>query len=126
MKFLFDNNLGIKLAKGMQGFGEDAVHVTEVSLQNVPDSQLFQYASQHNMVIISRDLRMRRNPAEHHAIRKYKIGIFFLGGKNRNTCQLIEQTVRNWRQIKERAASKKTPFAFLIPPKGIKFDSYPL
>jgi predicted nuclease of predicted toxin-antitoxin system len=126
MKFLFDNNLGIKLAKGMQGFGENAVHVTEVFLQNVPDSQLFQYASQHSMFIISRDLRMRRNPAEHDAIRKYRVGIFFLGGKNRDTCQLIEQTVRNWRQMKERAAEERRPFAFLIPPKGTKFESYSL
>lgn len=30
MRFFFDNNLSPGLARGMKGFGEDVVHLTEV------------------------------------------------------------------------------------------------
>ena len=53
-------------------------------------------------------------------------GAFFMGGKNRNACQLIQQLVRNWPRMKEIAEKTRRPFAFRIRPKGAKFDLLPL
>jgi hypothetical protein len=68
--------------------------------------------------LITRDDRIRRRPNELAAFRQHNVGAFFLGGKNRTRCELIQQTVRNWPQIKELAAKTHRPFAFRVPPSG--------
>ena len=50
-------------------------------------------------------------------------GAFFMGGKNRNRCQLIQQLVRNWPRMKELAKKTRVPFAFRVPPSGTKFTT---
>ena len=37
MKCFFDENLGKQLAVGLRGFGEDAIHLTEVFTPGTPD-----------------------------------------------------------------------------------------
>ena len=59
-------------------------------------------------------------------MKEHEVGAFFMGGKNRNRCELIQQLVRNWPRMKELARKTPVPFAFQIPPSGTKFRLLPL
>lgn len=121
MRFFVDNNLSKQLAYGMKAFGESVDHLQDHFSEDVPDTEWLEYIGNEGLFLITRDIAIRRKPAELKALRDYSVGAFFLGGKNRGRCQLIMQLVRNWPRIKEYASSKRKPFAYTIPPKGTKF-----
>ena len=120
MKFFFDNNLSKNLVKGLRAFGEDVVHLTEHFAEDTADVVWLEHIGSMRWVLITRDERIRKNPAELTAIREHAVGAFFLGGKNLDRCRLIQQTVRNWPRIKQYAERLKPPYAFRIPPRGAK------
>ena len=126
MRFFIDNNLSLHLAKGMKEFGEDVIHLTEKFQPATNDEIWLEFVGKNGFVLITRDERIRWNPAERAAFRKYKVGAFFLGGKNLTRCQLIQQLVRNWPKVKNTAAKETRPFAFRIPPSGAKFSYIPI
>lgn len=123
MKFFFDNNLSENLTKGMQAFGEDVVHLKEIFAEDALDTEWLKHIGENGLVLITRDERVRWNPAEIKALRNHKVGAFFLGGKNLNRCKLIQQVVRNWPRIKEYARKGRPPYAFRVPPRGTKFTT---
>ncbi len=57
------------------------------------------------------------------ALKQHGVGAFFMGGKNLQRCQLIQQLVRNWPRMKELANKTNVPFAFHVPPTGKKLTS---
>lgn len=120
MRFFFDNNLSPGLAKGMQAFGEDVVHLTEIFPEDTDDAEWLANIGSHGWFLVTRDKRIRYRPAERTALREHGVGAFFMGGKNQNRCQLIQQLVRNWPRIKDQAAKTPVPFAFQVPPTGTK------
>ena len=124
MKFFIDNNLGEQLAIGMKGFGENVVHLKELFAEDTEDTKWLSYIGNERIFLITRDHKIRWRPAELQALRENKIGAFFLAGKNRKRCDLIQQLVRNWPRIKEYAYTNmdKRPFAFRVPPKGTKIE----
>lgn len=124
MKFFFDNNLSDKLVLGLRAFGEENVsHLTEHFNEDTRDVDWLEFIGKNRMTLITRDERIRWNPAELAAIRKFKVGAFFLGGKNLDRCRLIQQVVRNWPRIKELTISTRRPFAYRIPPNGKQYSS---
>ncbi len=122
MRFFFDNNLSPHLAKGMREFGQDAAHLTEHFAPAEKDEVWLRHLGANGWILVTRDERIRWNPAEIRALRDEGVGAFFLGGKNRSRCDLIEQVVRNWRRMKDYATRTTKPFAFRIPPSGTKFS----
>ena len=122
MKFFLDNNLGKQLADGMKGFGEEVMHLTESLSENTADIELMEYLDENNLILITRDEKIRWRPAEKEAFKSRKIGVFFLGGKNRKRCELIQQLVRNWPEIKRHAQNTDRPFIFRVRPNGTKID----
>ena len=128
MKFLLDNNLSEYLSIGMKGFGENVMHLKDVLPEGTDDATLLKYVGENNLYLVTRDLNIRRRPAEIDALKNYNVGAFFLGGKNQSRCQLIQQLVRHWPRIKEHSQQNrnKRPFIFRVPPKGTKFTKLPL
>ena len=126
MKFFIDENLGFQLAAGMSGFGESAVHLTEVFERGAQDVDWLRYVGENDLILVTRDERVRWNPAELLALKDHSVGAFFLGGKNRSRCDLIQQLVRNWPRMKELERKTRRPFAFKVPPSGSKLVSLPL
>jgi len=128
MKFFIDNNLGERLAKGLQCFGEDVIHLKDCFLDNTPDTEWLQYIGNECIFLITRDLHIRWRPAEKQAFIENEVGAFFLAGKNRTRCDLIQQLVRNWPRIKEYAFANrhKRPFMFRVPPTGKKIERIPI
>ena len=120
MRFFLDQNLGRPLAKGMSEFGEDVVHLTEYYDQDALDPDWLKDIGAKGWILVTRDERVRWNPAEIQAIREHKVGAFFLGGKNRSRCQLIQQLVKAWPNLKETAAKTRRPFAYKVRASGGK------
>lgn len=120
MKFFIDNNLSQQLATGMRGFGEDVIHLREKFAPDANDPEWLQFVGSRGYLLVTRDERVRWRPAEQRALRTYKVGAFFLGGKARSRCELIQQLVRNWLRMKELANRTEPPYAFRIPPTGSK------
>ncbi len=128
MKFFVDNNLSPHIAEGLRAFGENVVHIKEVFPEGEDDLGWLPHIGKNKMILISRDLGLRRNPAEIQAIRDNHVGAFFLGGKNLTRCQLVQQVVRNWPRIKTVAArrAREAPYIYRVPPKGTTFVEYEL
>ena len=123
MKFFFDHNLSHKISDGLKAFGENVVHLTELFDPEEKDAEWLQYIGENNLFLITRDERIRYRPAEIKALKQFKVGAFFIGGKNKGRCEIIRQVVRNWPRIKEYAIKNKRPFIFRVPPTGSKFTS---
>jgi predicted nuclease of predicted toxin-antitoxin system len=119
--FFFDNNVSKKIVEGLKAFGEEVVHLQEKFSEDSADIEWLQYIGEKGLALITRDERVRWNPAEIAAIKKFKVATFFLGGRNLDRCRLIQQVVRNWPRIKEYCAKNQPPFAVRIPPTGSKF-----
>ena len=108
----------------MKAFGEDVVHLKEIFDEGTPDVDWLKYIGKTGLVLITRDERVRWNPAERKAITRYKVGAFFLGGKNLPRCKIIQQIIRHWRRIKELSDKTPHPFLFRIPPSGTKLSLF--
>lgn len=126
MKFLIDENLSRKLADGMKGFGENVIHLTEVYPCGTEDEVWLQYVGENNLVVITRDEKIRWRPAELNTFKSKKVGAFFLAGKNVSGWRLVQQLVRNWPRIKELAEKTTRPYAFRVPPTGSKITKITL
>ena len=121
MKFFVDNNLSIHLAHGMREFGEDIDHLQDHFLQSAHDEEWLPVVGKNGWILITRDDNIRWRVAELRALRAHDVGAYFLGGKNLNRCQLVQQLVRNWPQMKAKAQSQRRPFALRVPPSGGRF-----
>jgi len=121
-RFLFDNNIPPPLANGLTAFGENVVHFLEWwgGTGEVDDEVWLPRAGADGLIVVTRDLRQRRTPAEVLAYRKHRVGGFWLGGKNLSTWQMIEQVIRHWRRMKDMARDTSKPFCWIVPPHGGK------
>jgi len=126
LTFFIDNNLSPQLAEGMKGFGEDVVHLREKFDACVDDVTWLTYVGEHGLTLVTRDEHIRHRPVELRALKAHGVGAFFLGGKNRGRCELVQQLVRHWPRMKELSRSTPRPFAFRIPPSGTTIVKLPL
>jgi len=126
MKFFFDENLGVQLSNGLKAFGEDTCHLTDVLDGGTPDEEWLQYIGERGWFLITVDRRIRRRPLEIGALRKYKVGAFFLLGKSLGRWDRIRQIVRAWHKILEIAAKEKPPFIYQISNRGDVVEKIPL
>lgn len=126
MKFVIDANIGLGVAKGMRCFGEDVTHLTEYFREDMPDPEWLAEVGRRGWFVLTRDNRIRSRTNERTAVKRYSVGMFFLAGKNRTRCEIIQQLIRNWPRIKEHARRHRRPFAFSIPANGTKFRQLPL
>ncbi len=122
MKFLIDENLSIKMAKSLRDIDQDVFHVTERLKAGSSDVKVFEYAGDNDFFLITKDNRIRYKPNEKAAIRKHKVGVFLLGGKNISFLETYQQLIRNWDRILECAATTNRPFIRRIRAKGRSID----
>lgn len=55
MKLLFDHNLSPALVNRLQDLYPDSEHVYRLSLDQVPDSEVWEYARRENFLIVMKD-----------------------------------------------------------------------
>lgn len=121
MKFFFDNNLSRDFTDCMKYYlGYDVVHLTEVFDPATKDVEWLRYIGENNMILITRDKKIRYNPTERTLLTKYNIGAFFLSGGHLKRSEIAQQINSNWEQMNKIADQEKKPFAYRIPAYGTK------
>jgi predicted nuclease of predicted toxin-antitoxin system len=122
MKFLIDENLSVKIARSLRDIDQDVQHVTEVLSEGAPDTEVLEFAGDNDYFLITKDNRIRYKPNEKAALRKHKVGVFLLGGKNVNFFETYQQLIRNWDKVLECARTTQRPFVRRIRPRGRAID----
>lgn len=118
--FFFDNNFSLGLANGLKSFGERVEHLQENFTGDAEDVEWLKYAGEKGLVVITRDVSIKRNPAELKAYLDNKVGAFFIVGKKLTRCEIIRLIVKAWPKIKETARKTRPPYAFQVPRQGGK------
>jgi hypothetical protein len=116
MKFFFDNDVSSKLARAMKCLeGEDSVvHLTERYAQDTPDEEWLEDDGKEEMVLISRDRMIRKRAGEFLALRRHKVGAFFLTGKGVGKWGEVRQVINAWENIKDLATRTRTPYVYQV------------
>ena len=82
MKFFFDNNLAPKIAKGLNGFvspDHKVIHLKEQFPANTDDVDwMRKLAQEEDLIIVTADVRIGKNPQEIEAWKQAGHTIFFL------------------------------------------------
>lgn len=82
MKFFFDNNLAPKIAKGLNGFvspDHEVIHLKDKFAANTNDVEwMTKLAHEKDLIIVTGDLRIGKNPQEVEAWKQAGHTIFFL------------------------------------------------
>jgi len=55
LKLLFDNNLSSKLPKLLADVFPDSIHVVEIGMRNFEDIEIWKYAKEKSLTIVSKD-----------------------------------------------------------------------
>jgi len=118
MRLFFDENLGIQLSNGLREFGEDTCHLLDCFSAGTFDEVWLQTIGERGWLLLTCDKRIRRRPLEKEALKKYKVGAFFLLGKKMNRWDYIKQVVRAWDKIKDIAEREKPPFVYQVNRHG--------
>ena len=120
MTFFFDNNLGQFLVRGLKEFGEHVCHITEHFDADTDDEEWLEYVGERGMFLVTRDEKIRKRPVEWEALKRHKVGAFFLGGKHMGRWAQIKQVIRAWQQMKDIAGREHRPFAYRVNFHGTK------
>ena len=120
--FLFDNSMSPRLARGMCVFGESAGHLSDFFPPDTLDVVWLEQAGRQGVAVVTRDLKFASRPIERETLRIYKVGAFYLGGKNLLHWQMVQQIVRDWPEMRRLAKETPTPFAYILRPYGSKIE----
>ena len=123
--FFVDNNLGVGVAAVLRELGLDVKHLKEDHPEDTLDEVWLAAIGADGRCLITRDLSIRTNRRLKDALKRHRVGAFFLGGKNRSARELIEQAV-SANRLMEEAASGRRPFAFIVRPGGRSLEKLPL
>jgi hypothetical protein len=122
-RFFFDANLSPNLAAGMRAFGENVEHISDTFVPGVEDIAWLPYVGSDGLVLVTRDVRIWRNPAELALITRHNIGGFVLGGQELDRCGLIQQLIRHWPLMKRTARKEARPYLYRLRRTGTKLTS---
>jgi len=124
MKFLFDENMGERLARGFQGFGEEVEYITDHFEMGTPDEEIIEFMGENGYCWVTKDKKARYKPQERRAIKDYGVGAFILVSGNLSSWEVVKQMVARWEEIKEIAKNENRPFIWKIRSRGklIKMD----
>ncbi|MDQ3534810.1 MAG: hypothetical protein M3421_04205 [Bacteroidota bacterium] len=132
MIIYLDENLPKHLAQGFHilqypegkktGFEIEVKYIPDVFTKGAKDEDWIPKAGSQKACIITQDRNIHKRKHELELYRKYKLGFFFLKGKNKkqglNVWQMVESLAKNWPAIIEKAQTDTRPFAYEISIKG--------
>jgi hypothetical protein len=124
VKFFFDNNLASKIAKGLNGFvypEHQVVHLKELFPANMDDVEwMKKLAKEENLIIVTADVQIGKNPHEIAAWKEAGHTIFFLkpGWLKLNFWDQAQKFVKCFPQILKAAERAKRGSAFIVSVNG--------
>lgn len=124
MKFFFDNNLAIKLAHGLDQMvspNHRAVHLRDEFLPNVEDAVwMTALAKEEDLVIITADVAISRNPHEVKAWKEAGHTVFFLkpGWTDLTFWEQANKFTKCFQEIIEQAMESERGATFSVTVNG--------
>jgi hypothetical protein len=124
VKFFFDNNLAPKIAKGLNGFvspEHQVIHLKERFPSNTDDVDwMKQIAQEDDLIIVTADIRIGRNPQEIEAWKQAGHTIFFLkpGWTDMRFWDQALKFTKCFPSIIEIARSAKRGSSFIVSASG--------
>jgi len=124
VKFFFDNNLALKIAKGLNGFvapDHEVVHLRERFKGSADDVEWMKgLAKEENWIIVTADLHIGTNPHEIAAWKEAGHTIFFLkrGWLNLSFWDQVHKFTKCFPQIIEKAKMAKRGSSFIVSVNG--------
>jgi predicted nuclease of predicted toxin-antitoxin system len=124
VKFFFDNNLALKIAKGLNGFvapDHKVVHLRELFEGDVDDVEWMRgLAKGDNWIIVTADVNIGKNPHEIAAWKEAGHTIFFLkrGWLNLSFWEQAHKFTKCFPQIIEKATSARRGSSFIVSVNG--------
>ena len=101
MRFLVDNQLPIALARFLAGRGTECHHVLDLGFGQASDREIWRYAAEHQMVVISKDedfFRLAEQPGAAVQLVWVRLG-------NCRTSQLLSAIEGAWPRIQAHLES---------------------
>jgi hypothetical protein len=124
VKFFFDNNLAPKIAKGLNGFvspDHQVIHLKERFPSSTDDVDwMKQIAQEDDLIIVTADIRIGRNPQEIEAWKQAGHTIFFLkpGWTDMRFWDQALKFTKCFPSIIELARSAKRGSSFIVSASG--------
>jgi hypothetical protein len=124
VKFFFDNNLASKIARGLNGFvapEHEVIHLKERFPVNTDDVEwMNRLAHEQDLIIITADVRIGKNPHEIEAWKQAGHTIFFLkpGWTDMKFWDQAQKFTKCFPQIIEKARSARRGSSFMISANG--------
>ena len=89
--------------------------------ENAKDPEWLSRAGQEGWVVISRDKRIRRRPAEIQAVLNHGVRLFVLtAGGNLSRWDTLDLLVRRWPDIARTASENPGPFVYAVTRHGLR------
>lgn len=109
-----------KVAAALQALGTcEARHLVDHLPRGTPDGEVFTFVASQQWLLVTQDLRMRRNPHQRRALLEAGIGAFILTGRtNRSVDEMMIFLLERFPEILRTAAGTTPPFIFGVPDRG--------
>ena len=84
-----------------------------------PDEEWLAVAGQEAWIVLTRDKRIRRRPAELGAFRKHKVIVFVLAAGNASAAETADRVSRQYEKILRLAKQAQPPVMYSLMRSGI-------
>lgn len=116
----FDRNFGIRVPRAVRLVGQNIrYHDEEFEQPDTPDTQIIADAAQNGWVVVTRDKKIRRRPAELEAIRMARAKcVVFAQRAALNSWGLLHRVVCSWEDIERVVDDSDGPFILNVYKNG--------
>jgi predicted nuclease of predicted toxin-antitoxin system len=126
VKFLFDEQLPPRVARGLRQLGEPVSHVQDVAElgKGSPDDEILEYAGKRDYFLVTLDRQIRRKPHLRARYMASGCGVYFLRAvskKSTSYWEMVRLIVNRWPEIVADCGKRKCPFMVLVSAReGLK------
>jgi hypothetical protein len=117
--FVIDEDAGPHVADGVRDAGGNACLLTDKVPRGTPDVEWIPRAREWGSAIITRDIAMRRNPAEQQALASCGLHVFILRGNGLRLDRLRELTKEHYHAMLRYVRTRATPFLAHVSRAGL-------
>ncbi len=131
MHFLFDENMPLRLAKGLEildaenEFGKQPnlmiSHMTEHTHPGASDMDIVRLAKRLDAIVVSGDDDYKNITSTCELVKKLKVGFVLFKLPKKTGCtydEIVLAFIKAWPQVKQKLKSEKPPYMFIIDRAG--------
>jgi hypothetical protein len=118
--FFLDENMPPKVAAALQALGTcEARHLVDHLPRGTTDEEIFRFLAAKGWILLTQDIRIRRNPHQRRALRDSGIGAFFLTGRaERSVEEMMVFLLGRLPLIIAYADAHDPPYLVSVPDRG--------